>query len=759
MLRLKVTFLASLLAAFLAPAAESFNSVYLNEIFATSDSFPEHSLKDEDGERQGWIELHNAGFNVINLDGCFLTDTSEDLTKWRFPRVAIAPGKFLVVFASGNDPTTNAARLHASFRLNPAGGYLALVSRATNVLSSFGSGYPPLTNGSSFARVRGEPALTGLFSKPTPGKANSASGAGFTPEIVFSHRSGTFVEPFGLELSCKDSGATLRYTLDGSMPSRTSPAYTEPLFITNAVPVRARAYRDGFLPGPPRSETFLQLYTNVLAFNSTLPLLVLDTFGRDAAVSAQGTLVHLSLHEPVNGRASLTNPPTLVTRAGFRVRGSTSSGMPQPGFAVELLDDFNQERDLPLLGLPADSDWILYAPNAYDPVLFHNPFIHQLSRDMGRYSPRTRFVEVFLVRGPGRVRDAHYAGLYVLEEKIKTGRQRVNIDRLGAEDLQPPNVSGGYVLKFDRLGPDEGGVSGYAGPGMVFVEPREAILSMPQRAPQLRYIERYLQEFQEALDGEKWKDARLGYRAYLDAEAAIDFHVLEVLSGNVDAIVLSTYFHKPRNGRITFGPHWDFDRALGSTDGRDENPRIWNTGPYFSGAWWPRLFTDPDFWQQWVDRWQELARSHFAVTNLHRLIDRFAAELHDAQPRQYKRWDFQPRGGSYQSEFQHMKDWLSNRVDFINGQFTQPPLPQIADGPPRRIAFAASTNATVYFTTDGRDPRLPQGGIAPDALIYSNTIPWSNGLSIIARAHNPKQRQRGGPPLSSPWSGPVTVKE
>lgn len=756
--RFTLIFLACLLPAFLTSAAENFTSVYLNEILP-GDSSSKYAVKDEDNENQGWIELHNPGVNVINLSGCFLTDTPDDLAKWRFPRVAIAPGKYLLVFASGKDRTTNAAALHTSFRLRNEGGFLALVNRSTNVLSSFGSGYPPLTNGFSFGRVRAEPALTGVFQKPTPGKANSSSGKGFASEISFSQRSTTFVEPFQLKLSCPDSNATIRFTLDGSMPSLNSPTCQGALLITNSMPVRARAYRDGFLPGPPHSETYLRLHTNTLTFNSSLPLLVIDTFGRDVPVSAQGSLAHLSLHEPTNGRATLTNSPSLTTRAGIRARGSSSAGMPQPGFAVEFIDDFNQERDLPLLGLPADSDWILYAPNGYDPVLFHNPFIHQLNRDMGRYSPRTRFVEVFLVNGAGRIRDAHYAGLYVLEEKIKIGRNRVNIDRLGADDLQQPNVSGGYLLKFDRLGPGEGGVSGYARPDMAFVEPREAILSMPQRAPQMQYIEHYLQEFERALASEQWKDPKLGYHAYLDVEAAIDFHVLEVLSGNVDAIVLSTYFYKPRNGKITFGPHWDFDRALGSTDGRDENPRMWGTGPYFSGVWWPRLFTDPDFWQLWIDRWQSLAQSHFSVTNLHRLIDQLAGELRDAQPRQYRRWGFDPRGGSYQSEVQHMKDWLSNRVDFINGQLT--PLPQlhIESGTPRHITFSGRTNDTIYFTTDGHDPRLSQGGIAPGAAIYSNAIPWSAGLRITARAYNPKQRQRGGPPLSSQWSGPIQAGE
>ena len=123
------------------------------------------------------------------------------------------------------------------------------------------------------------------------------------------------------------------------------------------------------------------------------------------------------------------------------------------------------------------------------------------------------------------------------------------------------------------------------------------------------------------------KDPVDGYRAYIDVDSWIDFHVLEVLSGNVDALHFSTFFYKPRAGKITYGPHWDFDRALGSLDERDSEPRRWNTGRFFHAPWWGKLFTDPDFWQLWVDRWQELRKTNFSETNIFGLIDRLASEV------------------------------------------------------------------------------------------------------------------------------------
>ena len=738
-------------------AANTFNSAYISEILADN----QQGLKDDDGKRSAWIELHNVGMMAINLAGWFLTDNPTNLTKWRFPGVVLLPDKFIVVFASGKNRTTDLAHLHTDFQLNKQGGYLALVNPATNIVSEFAPGYGKQSADVSFGSVRGEPSIRGPFARPTPGRPNTSSGNGFAPEIIFSKSSGSFIEPFTLTLSTGHAGAVVRYTVDGTLPTSSSPVYGAPLLITNTAHIRARAFQDGLLPGPPRSEGYLKLLTNVVDFTSTLPVLVMETFGQSLPTSANDRFVHLSLYEPVNRKTSLTNAPTLATRAGFHIRGSTSSGFLQSPYAVEFLDEFNDERDLSPLRLPADSDWILYAPNPYDPVMIHNPFIYQLSRDMGRYSPRTRFVEVFLSKSRGRIRDIHYQGIYVLTEKIKIGKQRVNIERVGAEDLKPPQVTGGYLLKYDRVGPGEGGVFGSGDRGLVYAEPKEQVIHLPQRAAQREYVHRFITDFHRALRGAQWKDPVKGYRAHLDVDAAIDFHVLEVLSGNVDAMVLSTYFYKPRNGKITCGPHWDFDRAMGSIDERDTNPRVWNTGPFFGGEWWPRLFSDPDFWQQWVDRWQELRQTHFALTNMNRLIDQLTGEVREAQPREYQKWGLQPRGGSYQSEIDHMKDWLSNRVDFIDAQLAPPPRIKTEGEPGTdgfKLKFSVRKTSTVYYTLDGSDPRLSQGAISSNALVYTNPIPIASTANVFARAHNTKVQQVGGPPLSTPWSGPAKAK-
>ncbi|MHC1768269.1 MAG: lamin tail domain-containing protein [Verrucomicrobiia bacterium] len=246
-----------------------------------------NGLRDEDGDNSDWIEIHNASETDVNLDGWFLTDDLALLSKWRFPDVTVAPREFLVVFASEKGKTNVTGRLHTNFKLSAEGEYLALVSPAMTVVSAFAQAFPPQQPDVSYGRAPGEPGVSGYFLKPTPGAANSESGAGFAPEATFSRQSGTFLEPFRLEMSAASTSASIRYTLDGSLPTNSSPQYLAPILITNSVQVRARTFQDGLLPGLPRTETFLLLSNNLAGFTSDLPVLVIHSLGKGAPGSSR----------------------------------------------------------------------------------------------------------------------------------------------------------------------------------------------------------------------------------------------------------------------------------------------------------------------------------------------------------------------------------------------------------------------------------------------------------------------------------------
>ncbi|NQU24531.1 MAG: lamin tail domain-containing protein, partial [Candidatus Nealsonbacteria bacterium] len=100
-----------------------------------------HTLADEDGDFSDWIEIHNPAATPIDLDGWYLTDKADNLTKWQFPSRIIEPGGHLVVFASDEDRI--GAELHTNFKLSSDGEYLALVEPdGTTVAHAFAPEFP-----------------------------------------------------------------------------------------------------------------------------------------------------------------------------------------------------------------------------------------------------------------------------------------------------------------------------------------------------------------------------------------------------------------------------------------------------------------------------------------------------------------------------------------------------------------------------------------------------------------------------------------
>jgi len=111
----------------------------INEFMAIND----RGLDDADRDEEDWIELYNAGLSPVNLQGWFLTDKADNLTKWAFPPVTIGPDGYLVVFASEKDRTDPNGELHTNFKLSGSGEYLALVHPdGVTIATEFAPAYP-----------------------------------------------------------------------------------------------------------------------------------------------------------------------------------------------------------------------------------------------------------------------------------------------------------------------------------------------------------------------------------------------------------------------------------------------------------------------------------------------------------------------------------------------------------------------------------------------------------------------------------------
>ena len=70
--------------------------------------------------------------------------------KWVFPDVSIAPGKFLIIYASGNNIAEPGKPLHASFRLARGGEFLGLAKPDGTFADKYEPGYPALIEDQSY---------------------------------------------------------------------------------------------------------------------------------------------------------------------------------------------------------------------------------------------------------------------------------------------------------------------------------------------------------------------------------------------------------------------------------------------------------------------------------------------------------------------------------------------------------------------------------------------------------------------------------
>ncbi len=274
-----------------------------------------------------------------------------------------------------------------------------------------------------------------------------------TPTIGVWPAGGVFASNVPVVIT--SSFPVVRFTVDGSEVTSNAMLYAGPVVVSNSCLLLARGFPTNGAAGEMVAETFSLLDTNLPDFKSTLPLVLIDTFGR---LVTSGTNIGAAVRvidAGTNGVTSLSGPADFAGRAGVKLRGYSSLRYPKKSFAVETHDAAGEEVKTPLLGMPKESDWVLYAPYM-DKSLMRDVLAYEWSNKMGHYASRTRFVEVFVNESTNRLGRAHYAGVYVLAEKVKRGDHRVSLHKLAPTNNTEPEISGGYIFKKDHLDEVEG---------------------------------------------------------------------------------------------------------------------------------------------------------------------------------------------------------------------------------------------------------------------------------------------------------------
>ncbi|MET0424144.1 MAG: CotH kinase family protein [Actinoplanes sp.] len=508
-------------------------------------------------------------------------------------------------------------------------------------------------------------------------------------DITFSVPSGTFQGSVSVSISTAISGAEIRYTVDGRPPVATSPVYPgRALTLTATTQVRAQAYVGGTASGSPATGLYVARSFDA---QHDLPLVLIDDYGKGKP-GREYVDAAAMVFDPAGGRTALSAAPAVATRAGIHLRGQSSAMFDKAPYRLELRDDTDDDADHPMLGMPADSDWVLRGPFS-DKSLVREALVYDLGRAMGRATPRYRFVELYLNVDAGPVAAADYQGVYLLVETIKNSKDRLDLKQLKETDTTLPKITGGYIAKFEWLAAEEPTLT-CTGPASTCWNFLEVDDPSPLNAPQKAWLTQYLQQFHDLLHSPGFADPQTGYRSWIDVGSWVDLVILNELSREMDSYLRSTYFYKDREGPLVAGPLWDYDLTFG-TGGffGNEQTAGWQyqqTRTPQANDWFTILLSDPAFRQDVRTRWQALRGDLLSDASLNTRIDGLTAPLTAAAQRNFQRWPnltsrmvgpfVTDTAATWAGQVQVMRSWLTRRTAWLDsaagwGTATTPPTP------------------------------------------------------------------------------------
>lgn len=735
------------------------------------------SLQDEDNDSSDWIEIHNPDTTPLDLSGYALTDDSAVPQKWTLPPgTTLAANDYLIVFASGKD-RKNTNPLHANFALAASGGYLALTDPNGLVVSEF-SDYPEQRSDISYGI--GPAGDEAFFNPPTPGSANGNPLAGFVADTTFTKKRGFYDAFFIAEINTATPGASIRYTFDGSKPTATNGTlYGGSFLITSSTVIRAIAYKEGMIPTNVDAQSYL-FTSDIVNQDEMNPAITASTTYRDELPDSLKSLpvVSLSFQEDdvfgptgiyenpnLRGRVSEreihfeyfdpANPDDSVhTPAGMRIHGGNSRLHPKKPLRISFRDDYGDarlEHDLFPDSSVRSFKTLLLRGGGHDAWTFddrwdqasfiRNQFLHQLQRDMGQTSPHGRHVNVFL--------NGQYWGLYELQE---FPHEHYNADHHGGDPDDWDVVKHGQEVEAgDR-------------------EAWDALIVLAERG--IRSSSQY-EAIQEYLDLENFADAMI-QRIWASDQDWLAPYFLDGF--NTPSFIEDKNWYvarKSRNGTSKFYFYnWDSEMSMGIPFNRDRTfeydfSRVNNFRS--PGQIYEALRQYPEFQLFFADRLQKhfFQNGTFTILPLTRVWDRYVASIHSPVVAESARWGVQawsdedrPFPFTRDDQWLPAVDWvrnqfIPNRTGIVFNQFRAVGLYPAIDAPlitpfqtvsttPIQVQLTSNLNeATIYYTTDGCDPRTPGetseiilvGDDSPvQVIVPTAAINSEIGISWIAQA-------------------------
>lgn len=352
----------------------------------------------------------------------------------------------------------------------------------------------------------------------------------------------------------------------------------------------------------------------------------------------------------------------------IRGRGNSTWDTDKKPYKIKL------DKKADLLGLGKNKHWVLLA-NYYDNSLLRNKMTYYLGQQLGmEFTPDSEPVEVVI--------NGIYYGSYFLCEQIRIGKDRVDIDDLEDNDetihsTDPAIISGGYLLAMCPSEEDESRIINTTR-GNSFLIERPEFEDYYNKA-QYDYINDYMQRVEDALYSKNLKnDKGEKYSDLLDVRSAAYYYLMQDFSLNGDGYIsTSTYLYKKRNGKLYWGPLWDFDYvAWGSTEYHEFTTDGWM---HNEQNWIRQLFNDEEFVTELKSAYNNLKDKITAMLADGGMLDKYYDNLKTSASYNFEKYgmtdlDYNNSEDdnnkkivlTYEQELERLKSWVSQRLKWVD---------------------------------------------------------------------------------------------
>ena len=219
-----------------------------------------------------WVELYNSGTTAVNLNTLSISDKNDPTKAWTLPDKTLQPGSHILVYCDKEEQG-----LHTPFRLESGKGCAVYLFYNGEVIDKVeGLKKQPAPNIAYGRKTDGSDSW-GYMTTPTPAAANCGSTCkDILGAPIFSEKGKVMKDgkPFNLQLSLPDGaeGAEIRYTTDGTEPTRTSYLYQQPISISKTTVVKAKLFLDGMLSPRATAQSYIFFPRDI-----TLPVISIST--------------------------------------------------------------------------------------------------------------------------------------------------------------------------------------------------------------------------------------------------------------------------------------------------------------------------------------------------------------------------------------------------------------------------------------------------------------------------------------------------